>query len=130
MGAADAVIAIHFAFVVFVAGGGLLVLRWPRAAWLHVPAAVWGAAIELGGWVCPLTYLEHALRGGEGDPPGFVERCLTPLVYPDWVQSDALRIGLGVAVIAVNVAIYGYAFKVHRRPRTVPRPRGPVGRSP
>ena len=35
--------------VLFVVGGALLVLRSPRVVWLHVPAALWGAAIELGG---------------------------------------------------------------------------------
>ena len=39
--AADAVLILHLAFVVFVALGGLLVLRWRRLAWLHVPVALW-----------------------------------------------------------------------------------------
>jgi hypothetical protein len=38
---ADAVALLHLAFVLFVAVGGLLALRWPRLAWLHVPCAVW-----------------------------------------------------------------------------------------
>ena len=42
---ADVVLAAHFLFVLFVVLGGLLVLRWPRLAWVHLPAAAWGAAI-------------------------------------------------------------------------------------
>jgi hypothetical protein len=65
---ADIVVLLHFAFVLFVVFGGLLVVwRW-RLAWIHLPAAVWGALIEFGGWVCPLTPLETRLRdlgGGE-----------------------------------------------------------------
>jgi Protein of Unknown function (DUF2784) len=53
--AADVIVAVHAAFVVYVMLGGVLVLRWPRMAWAHVPAAIWGIAIELGGWMCPLT---------------------------------------------------------------------------
>ena len=39
--AADVVLLAHFAFIVFVVIGGLLVLRLPRFAWLHVPAIAW-----------------------------------------------------------------------------------------
>ena len=46
---ADIVVVIHFAFVLFVVLGGFLVLRWPKLAWVHVPAAIWGTLIEFGG---------------------------------------------------------------------------------
>src|SRR5438105_6684456 len=51
---ADLVLVIHLAFVLFVALGGLLVMRWRRLAWLHVPAAIWGVLIEYSGWLCLL----------------------------------------------------------------------------
>jgi uncharacterized membrane protein YhhN len=56
---ADLVLLIHLSFVLFVIGGGLLVLKWPRIGWLHLPAAAWGALIEFTGWICPLTPLEN-----------------------------------------------------------------------
>ncbi|HVR29177.1 MAG TPA: DUF2784 domain-containing protein [Thermoanaerobaculia bacterium] len=105
---ADAVVAVHFGFVVFVVAGGLLALRWRRAAWVHLPAAVWGAAIELAGWICPLTPLENELRrrgGAAGYPGGFVEHYLLPVLYPAELTRTT-QIVLGVLVIAVNVAIY------------------------
>lgn len=43
---ADAIVLVHLAFIVFVMLGGLLVLRWPRMAWLHLPAAAWGVVVE------------------------------------------------------------------------------------
>ncbi len=49
---ADAVVLAHALFVGFVVLGGFLVWRWGWLVWAHVPAAVWGAAIEYGGWVC------------------------------------------------------------------------------
>ena len=41
---ADAVVVLHLLFVAFVVAGGALLWRWPRVAWLHLPAALWGAA--------------------------------------------------------------------------------------
>ena len=124
MSFADAVVAVHFAFVVFVVGGGLLVLRWPRVAWLHLPAAVWGALVEFANLPCPLTEWEYALRGTPQDA-GFVARLLLPVLYPDLIRpgllTPALQVALGSAVVIVNGAIYGYAIRRRRR-RLATRP--------
>lgn len=120
MSAADGVVALHFAFVLFVVFGGLLTLRWRKAAWLHLPAAAWGAAVQCGDWMCPLTYWEDALRDA---PPGgsFIDRTVLPILYPDLLQEGVLtptvRIGLGCAVVLLNAAIYAVAF----RPRSAAR---------
>lgn len=111
--AADVVVVIHFAFILFVVVGGLLVLRWPRAAWLHLPAAMWGAAIVLLGGVCPLTPLENALRhaaGQEGYEGGFIEQYLTPVIYPGGL-TRSVQIALGIFVVAVNLGVYAVALK-------------------
>jgi uncharacterized membrane protein YhhN len=82
---ADLVVVLHFGFVLFVVGGGLLALRWPRLARVHLPTAVWGVLIEFGGWLCPLTPLENWLRrrsGGAGYAGGFVEHYVLPVLYP------------------------------------------------
>src|SRR5437764_12343559 len=83
--AADAVVLLHAAFVLFVMFGGLLVLRWRWIAWLHVPAVLWGVAIEFGGWVCPLTPLEVYLRragGGVGYEGDLIAHYVLPSLYP------------------------------------------------
>ncbi len=110
---ADAAVGAHFGFILFVVLGGLLVLRWPRVAWLHVPAFAWGAAIEFGGWICPLTYLENDFRArgaAEGYDTSFIEHYILPLIYPDlWFPGGFPRAGfiaIGVLVVAVNAAIY------------------------
>ena len=54
---AGTVLILHLGFVLFVVLGGLLVLRWTRLAWIHIPAAIWGVLIEYTGWICPLTPL-------------------------------------------------------------------------
>lgn len=105
---ADAVLSLHALFVLFVVLGGLVVLRWPRLAWLHLPAAGWGALIEFGGWICPLTYLENWLRakgGGAAYGGGFIERYLTAAIYPDGLARN-VQFALGAFVIAINGWVY------------------------
>jgi hypothetical protein len=105
---ADAVVLVHLAFVVFVVLGGVLVARWPRVAWAHLPAAAWGAAIEFGGWICPLTYLENHLRllgGGAAYGGGFVERYILHILYPQGL-TRGVQLALGVGVLAINGFVY------------------------
>jgi hypothetical protein len=73
---ADGVVLLHFAFLAFVVLGGLLVLRWRQFAWLHLPAAAWGAYVEFYLHYCPLTPLENQLReqaGLGGYHGGFID---------------------------------------------------------
>lgn len=117
--AADAVLVVHALFVAFVVLGGFLVLRWPRAAWLHLPCAAWGALIEFAGWICPLTPLENRLRrlGGEaGYEGGFVETYVLATLYPEGLTRE-VQVGLGVLVLAVNGAVYAWAWARWRRRR-------------
>lgn len=114
---ADAVVVLHVAFVVFVVAGGLLVLRWPRVAWVHIPSAAWGAIVALAGWVCPLTPFEVWLRERAGEPAyrgDFIDWYVMPLLYPDWLTRPTQR-ALGIAVVAVNAAVYALAWRRHRR---------------
>src|SRR5437764_11976648 len=94
---ADTVVLAHVSFVLFVALGGLLALRWPRVALAHIPVAIYGAAIEFVGFLCPLTPLENALRrrGGEaGYSGGFIDHYFTAAIYPDGLTRHA-QITLG-----------------------------------
>lgn len=114
---ADLALALHFAFVLFVVFGGLAVLRRPRWAWAHVPAVLWGAWIEMAGWICPLTPLENWLRErGDGDPyeRGFVEHYLLRALYPEGLGRRE-QIALGVLVLALNAALYGWIWIRGRR---------------
>jgi nitrate reductase gamma subunit len=114
---ADLVLVVHLAFVVFVIVGGLLVVRWPWAAFLHIPAAVWGVLIEYSGWICPLTPLENALRrsGGEaGYSGGFIEHYIQPLLYPTGLTRGT-QIVLGSLAALVNLAAYGVVIARRKR---------------
>jgi hypothetical protein len=106
---ADLTLLVHLAFVAFVMLGGFLVLRWPRLAWLHVPAVLWGAGIEIAGGICPLTPLENALRHAAGDAGyagGFVEHYLVGLLYPTGLTRSTQFVLAGLVVVVNAVAYY------------------------
>jgi hypothetical protein len=114
--AADAVLAAHLAFVLFAVGGGLLVLRRPGWAWVHIPAVAWAAFVEFSGWICPLTPLEVAFRrraGEAGYGGDFVEHYLLALIYPSGLTRE-LQMLIGAAVILLNLAVYGVLWRRRR----------------
>ena len=113
---ADAVVIVHFLFVAFVVLGGFLAWRWRRVAWVHLPAALWGVAIEFGGWICPLTPLENALRvraGLAAYTGGFVEHHVTAWLYPAGLTPLRQAV-LGTLALLVNVAAYGVLWRRQR----------------
>jgi len=114
---ADAVLLAHAAFVVFVVLGGLLVLRWPRLAWIHLPVVAWGAGIEFAGAICPLTPLENhwrAIAGEQGYSGGFVEHYVFGLLYPEGLTRNA-QLALGLLVLVVNATVYTVAWRRRAR---------------
>jgi len=117
--AADAVLVLHLAFVLFALLGGFLALRAPGFAWLHLPALAWAAFVEFTGRVCPLTPLEVALRRAAGDSGyagGFVEHYIVALLYPEALTRDVQMV-LGAALVVLNVVIYGAVILRARRAR-------------
>src|SRR5436190_10338182 len=106
--AADAVVVFHALFIVFTVLGGLVVLRWPKVMWLHLPCAAWGVIVQvMVDGRCPLTPLENHFRdlGGQaGYTDSFIDHYVTNLIYvsdpPPW-----LHLTLGVFVLAINLAV-------------------------
>jgi Protein of Unknown function (DUF2784) len=116
---AELVVLAHFGFVLFVVLGGLLVLRWPRLACVHIPAAAWGTWVEFTGRICPLTPMEKGLRlrAGEAVYSGdFVTHYILPVLYPSGL-TRTIQLLLGLIVVALNLGVYG--LLLHRR-RTEP----------
>lgn len=110
---ADLVVVLHVGFVLFVVLGGLFALRWPRAAWVHLPAAIWGAGIEFVQGICPLTPLENHLRklGGEsGYLGGFVEHYVLPVLYPAGL-TRGVQLAIGIFVVAFNGVVYFFVWR-------------------
>lgn len=117
---ADAVLVLHFLFVLFVVLGGFLALRWRWIVWAHIPAALWGVAIEFGGWICPLTPLENRLRALAGEPTyhgDFIARYLMPVIYPEGLTRET-QVTLGFAALILNLLVYAIVLRRWRRPRS------------
>ena len=114
---ADLVLVTHLAFVLFTALGALLVWRWPRLAYVHIPVVVYGVIIEVVGFRCPLTPLEKSLRrraGGAGYDGGFVEHHVVPVLYPgEWTATT--RISVSVALVVANAAVYWLVWRSRHR---------------
>jgi Protein of Unknown function (DUF2784) len=114
---ADALLVLHGLFILFVLAGGALVWRWPRLAWLHLPAVAWAAWVAWAGWICPLTPLENTLRraaGQSGYEGGFIDHYLMGLIYPDGL-TRGVQIGLGIVVALLNLTVYALLIRAWRR---------------
>jgi hypothetical protein len=109
---ADAILVVHFAFVLLVVAGFALIVVGGVAGWnwvrnrrfryAHLAAIVFVAAEALMGIACPLTVWENALRRAGPDAPGFVARWVGRLLYydlPEWVFTTAY------VVFAIAVAV-------------------------
>ena len=110
--AADAVLLLHLAFIVFAVFGGLLIVWWRGVLFLHLPALVWGVFVELTGRICPLTSLENTFRikaGTAGYSESFVEHYLLGVIYPDGLTRE-IQYVLGALVAVINFVIYLWLF--------------------
>ena len=109
--AADAIVVVHFAFVLFVAGGLPLIWigavadwRWVRNFWFrvaHLAAITFVAAEALAGVWCPLTIWEDALRSRH-EEKSFVARWIHRLMFydlPGWLFTTAYC-AFALAVVA------------------------------
>ena len=109
--AADALLVLHFAVVVFIVGGLILVwigaaAHWPwiRNPWFryaHLGAIVFVAGEAVLGFACPLTIWEDMLRGGVR-PESFVGRWVYRLLYyraPEWVFAAAYAAWAAATVV-------------------------------
>jgi hypothetical protein len=108
--AADLLVLLHLAFIVFVVLGGLLVWRWWQVVFLHLPASVWGVLLEFNGWQCPLTPLEQQLRvaaGEAGYSGSFIAHYLLPVIYPAGL-TPGFQMTLGAGALLINLVIYGW----------------------
>jgi Protein of Unknown function (DUF2784) len=112
---ADAVLALHFAIVLFVVGGLVFIVVGSLRGW-RVAGSLWFRRVHLAaiavvvaqawlGVVCPLTTLEMWLRATTGATTysgSFVEHWLQRLLYheaPPWLFTLAYSV-FALAVLA------------------------------
>ena len=117
--AADLIVLLHFACILFVILGGLIVWRWPRLVWVHLPAVLWGIGIECAGFICPLTPLENFFRdraGGGGYESGFIQHYIVSIIYPAGL-TRTIQFVLAALLIAINLVFYTLIFCRFRKKR-------------
>ena len=105
---AELLLFVHLTLMKFVAVGGLMVLRWRWLVWIHLPAAIGGAILALGGWFWPFTGLEQWLRGRgieQGYTRNLVEQFLPSWLHPAFLPRS-LEFVVGLLVLGLNVYIY------------------------
>ncbi len=109
---ANTVLVLHFAFILFVIFGGVLILYRKWAILLHLPAVFWGVWIEYSGRICPLTPIENHFRilsGQNGYDTGFIHYYLMWLIYPDGLTRE-IQICLGTGVLVLNIILYSWIY--------------------
>ena len=117
--AADVTLLVHFAFILFVTFGALLLFRFPRMVWVHLPAAIWGTYVEVAGKICPLTILENRFRGAAGQSgysESFIEHYIFPVIYPAGL-TRTMQLTLGAALLVINLTVYACWLLRQRKTR-------------
>ena len=116
----EGAMTLHLAFLVYVAVGGFLAWKWPRAFWPHLACALYGLGITIIGWACPLTHIENWGREQAGQAglsdSGFIDHYLTGVIYP---EGHLLTVRLLAALsVAVSWAGCLLLYLNRRRSRT------------
>ncbi|HEY3988747.1 MAG TPA: DUF2784 domain-containing protein [Acidobacteriaceae bacterium] len=121
------VLAVHLLWLALVIFGALWTRGRPIWTTLHILALLWGIAVEVSPWPCPLTLAENyfeARAGLAAYQGSFLLHYLDAIVYPNlpgWIVTSA-----GVAVCAANLGIYTRRW---HKSRTLP-PRTNAGVQP
>ncbi|MBW1804547.1 MAG: DUF2784 domain-containing protein [Deltaproteobacteria bacterium] len=107
---ANLIIVLHFIWVFFILFGFIFALMRSKIAFLHLGGLIFSLILNLMGWYCPLTYLEHFLRTCNDTPvttaAPFLLSVLNRLIYPD-VPVFYIRIG-GILFVLFNLVCYVY----------------------
>jgi len=98
---AELTMALHFVVLAYIVFGAYLAWWRPKLIFVHLPFALWGLGIATLGFICPLTLLEDRLRS-RADGPGFIERYVDGVLYPD----EYLTLS---RIAAATVVVVGYA---------------------
>lgn len=109
----DIIVLLHFGFILYVIFGGLLLFKWPKSVWFHIPALIWGSVVEIFNITCPLTILENLFRyqaGTETYEVDFIGKYILPILYPDALTRE-IQLILGLTVIVGNIMLYLVIFR-------------------
>lgn len=106
--AAQLILLLHILFVLVAMFGGFGLLFCKTWMWIHIPVLLWATAVNLFGWICPLTPLEKKLwRAGGRDEykGGFLVHYFGPFLNLN-VAARRVEVLTGVIVLVWNLVIY------------------------
>jgi hypothetical protein len=111
--AADLIVVIHLAWILFLIFGALVgrYITWVK--WLHIGGLVFSLLLQIFSWYCPLTYLEAWLRARH-DPSlsytgSFIAYYAERLVY--------LEISRAAVFVLTLLVVGGSAFLYLQKPK-------------
>ena len=86
----SAVLLVHLLWILWILLGWMVTRARHALAWLHIASLLWGIAVELGPWPCPLTLAEQWFEARSGRTPytqGFLVHYLDKLIYPELPEA-------------------------------------------
>ena len=124
---ADAVVLIHFIWIVFVIIGFVLTLcglLWKRYfdfflfRTVHLCGILYVSLLALAGKYCPLTIVENFMRGQYNPPDtyhgSFIGHYIEQLVYPNVPAHYIIIPTIGVAVFTLTMYIIKPPSKIQK----------------
>jgi hypothetical protein len=115
------VLLVHLLWLALVIFGAFFTRGRPVWTALHIVALLWGIAVEVSPWPCPLTLAENYFESRAGITPyqgGFLLHSLDAIVYPNlpgWLVTAS-----GVAVCVLNLGVYGWRLRQYLARRKLP----------
>ncbi len=124
------VLLAHLLWILWVVFGWIFTRHRPVLAVLHIVSLIWGVAVEVGPWPCPLTIAEQWLEARAGSSPyrgSFVIHYLDALIYPSLPEALLTWVGAGVclSILAIYAQRLWRTLRDRRRPGdspSLPRP--------
>jgi hypothetical protein len=106
--AAELVMVLHFAVLLFLLVGGFFAWRWKAVLYAHLAMAAWAALIVAFPLSCPLTFAENFFRERAGMPvlrTGFIDTYIDGVLYPDRV-AHLVQVLVGAIVLVSWAGLY------------------------
>ena len=124
------VLLAHLIWILWAIFGWVFTRNRPVLTALHIASLLWGVAVEVGPWPCPLTIVEQWLESRAGSRPyqgGFIVRYVDALIYPNLPEALLTWLGGGVciAILAIYANRLRHALRNRHTAGTPPSPPRP-----
>jgi hypothetical protein len=106
--AAELVVAVHMAYLVYMVFGGFLALRWFGWIWPHMVSTAYSIYVTTTSFTCPVTTLEKWLleRGGRTPYDGsFIAEYVRGVLYPSQFETAVWLAGMALAVASYVIVL-------------------------